>query len=129
MGYRILIVDDNEDVLAVLESLLVYAGYEPQLARRGREALDYLEQGGKPDLVFLDYMLPDLASTTIARRIRERLPSVPIVIVSGVDDVLIPEATAFIRKPFPFDRIESVVRSFLRIRDAAPTIDEPAGPR
>jgi two-component system, OmpR family, response regulator len=114
MGFRILVVDDNEDVLEVLGGLLRHAGHEPHLARDGRAVYAYLASGARPHLVFLDYMLPDLHPTTIAAKLRERFADVPIVIVSGVDEADIPQANAFIRKPFPFERIDQIVDGILR---------------
>ena len=122
MGLRILIIDDNEDVIEVFRSLLTHGGHEPYTARSGGEAFEHLDAGLHPDLVLLDYMMPGQASRSILRGVRARFADVPIVVVSGVDESPIPEADAFIRKPFPYDRINEIVAKFARVeRGRAPS--------
>jgi DNA-binding response OmpR family regulator len=70
MGQRILVVDDEPNIVTALEFLLGSSGYEVQVARTGQEALDALA-APPPDLVLLDVMLPIVSGYDVCRRMRE----------------------------------------------------------
>lgn len=78
---RILIVDDNPELLALLSSAFEEAGYAVQTALRGRNALD-LAKKEKPDLAVLDVLLPDLMGFDVAEALRKI--KVPFIFISGV---------------------------------------------
>jgi DNA-binding response OmpR family regulator len=69
MGRRILVVDDEPNIVTALEFLLGSSGYEVQVARTGQEALDALASL-PPDLVLLDVMLPVVSGYDVCRRMR-----------------------------------------------------------
>jgi len=71
MRRRILIVDDEPNIVTALEYLLQQRGYDVSIARDGEEALAALARG-RPDLVLLDVMMPKLNGYEVCRRIRER---------------------------------------------------------
>jgi CheY-like chemotaxis protein len=81
---RVLIVEDLEDAAETLAMLLRLAGYEVELARTGRAALE-LAPVWLPDVVLLDLKLPDLHGYQVAERLRAdpRLAGVPLVAVTG----------------------------------------------
>jgi len=80
-GPRILVVDDNAELLTLLSSSFEEAGYAVQTAARGRSALD-LARKEKPDLVVLDVLLPDLMGYDVAEGLK-RL-RIPFIFMSGV---------------------------------------------
>jgi DNA-binding response OmpR family regulator len=71
MSKRVLVVDDEPNIVMSLEFLMARAGFEVQVARNGREALDALE-GAAPDLLLLDVMMPELDGYEVCERIRAR---------------------------------------------------------
>lgn len=71
MKRRILVADDEPNILAALEFMLSRAGYEVDVARDGEEALRRLEQR-LPDLVLLDVMMPVLSGYDVCERLRAR---------------------------------------------------------
>ena len=71
MGKRVLVVDDEPNIVMSLEFLMARAGFEVQVARNGREALDALE-GAAPDLLLLDVMMPEFDGYEVCERIRAR---------------------------------------------------------
>ena len=83
-GARILIVDDSESIRAYLASLLTLQGHRADTAEDGRRALGLIEAGASPDLVLLDVMMPGIDGLETLRRIREREPRLPVVMVSVV---------------------------------------------
>ncbi len=77
---RVLIVDDEPNIVLSLEFLLAREGYEIAVARSGEEALD-LAAVSAPDLVVLDLMLPGIDGFEVCRRLRESAATRPTKIV------------------------------------------------
>jgi DNA-binding response OmpR family regulator len=71
MSKKILVADDEPNIVTALEFLLQRNGFEVQVARNGEEALKLVESG-VPDLVLLDVMMPLRSGYEVCKRIRER---------------------------------------------------------
>ncbi|HET6468959.1 MAG TPA: response regulator [Geminicoccaceae bacterium] len=71
MPKRVLVVDDEPNIVMSLEFLMKRAGFEVQVARNGQEALDALA-GTPPDLLLLDVMMPQLDGYAVCEQIRAR---------------------------------------------------------
>jgi CheY-like chemotaxis protein len=80
---KIMVVDDEPDILAMVEMILNRKGYETILAEGGEEALKLLGET-KPDLILLDLMMPRMDGTEFLRRLRsdENLRDIPVIVVS-----------------------------------------------
>jgi DNA-binding response OmpR family regulator len=70
MTHKVLIVDDEPNIVTSLEFLMSRRGYDTQVARNGEEALAAVESF-RPDLVLLDVMLPKVNGYEVAQRLRE----------------------------------------------------------
>ena len=81
---KVLVVEDNPDILQGLILALTDAGYETASAADGRDALRQFYDN-PPDLVLLDLMLPGLSGTEICKRVRA-VSDTPVIILSAVDD-------------------------------------------
>lgn len=79
---RILVIDDQPAVAAVIADGLLEAGHQVTIAIGGLEGLDALERM-RPDVVFLDLVMPDLDGVEVLRRVRARDPELPVVVISG----------------------------------------------
>jgi len=79
---RILVVDDEEVVGAVLGDMLAASGHSVQVARSGREALERFD-ADRFDLVLTDLAMPEMTGWQVARAIKDRTPTVRVVLVSG----------------------------------------------
>jgi CheY-like chemotaxis protein len=81
---RILLVDDDEDIRAVLALVLAAAGHQVEQARDGVDALARLRRV-VPDLMLLDMMMPRMDGEELLRTVRRdrRLADVPVVLLSG----------------------------------------------
>ena len=80
--HLILSVDDEPGLLYTREKILEFQGYEVLSAANGEKALEFLET--RPvDLVLLDYQMPGMDGGTVAREIKRRAPTVPIIMISA----------------------------------------------
>ena len=131
---RVLIVEDEKDIVDLLRFNLAQAGHEPVIAMTGEEALGHIGRA-RPDLVLLDLMLPDLPGTEICRRIKgdAKLRQIPVIMVTArgeeVDRLVGFELGAddFVTKPFSVRELLLRIRAVLR--RGAPGEPEPVRER
>src|SRR5688500_18222030 len=83
---KILVVDDDPNVLRVMKRGLAYAGYSVNEAATGESALANAREH-PPDLVILDVMLPRLDGLEVCRRLRSGHPQLPILLLTARDRV------------------------------------------
>ena len=118
MKRRILIVDDEQNIVDILKFNLQKEGFETLEAYDGQQGLELAEKE-KPDLILLDLMLPELDGFTVCRRIRQN-SQVPILMLTAreeeVDMVLGLELGAddYITKPFSPRELMARVKANLR---------------
>ncbi len=125
MGKVILIVDDEQDLVATLEFNLQREGYTVASAFNGTDALARAEQDPKPDLILLDLMLPDLMGTEVCRRLRSNpaTKDTPIIMLTArgeeIDRVVGFEVGAddYVTKPFSVREVVLRVSAILRRTD------------
>lgn len=127
---RILVVDDDPSVTAMLRRGLGYEGFSVQTAASGDEALR-LARSEPPAAVVLDVMMAGLDGLSVCRRLRTRDPELPILLLTArdtdEDEVAGLEAGAddYVKKPFSFEVLTARLRSLLRRRQphAADTLE------
>ncbi len=125
---RILVVEDEESIRGGLCDVLVYHGWEPAAVESGEEGL---ERGlrEKFDLVILDLMLPGLSGLDVCRRLREKIPSLPILMLTakGSEDDVVKGlrcgADDYVTRPFSIRELVARVEALLR-RSGAEAPDE-----
>src|ERR671914_2468146 len=83
---HILIVDDDDRISYALEQLLVESGYAVSKSRQASEALEELEKE-HIDLVVTDVRLPGMSGVELTKRITERWPDVPIIVITGFSEI------------------------------------------
>ncbi|HPN73937.1 MAG TPA: response regulator [Candidatus Marinimicrobia bacterium] len=116
--YKILIVDDEQNVCEFLGEFLQDKGYLVIKARSGSKALRYLEKNN-PDLVLLDILMPGMSGLEVLKRIRKLYPDLPVIILTGVkdkrvvDDIINVGPVDFIPKPIDLDVLEKCISSNL----------------
>ncbi len=114
----ILIADDDRGITEMLRRTLMYEGYQVVTAATGREAL-VQAAAHRPDLVVLDWMMPDLDGLTVARRLREA-DDTPILMLTARDAVedrvegLDRGADDYLVKPFAPNELLARIRALLR---------------
>jgi two-component system, OmpR family, KDP operon response regulator KdpE len=125
-GGRILVVDDEPQILRALRTSLQGAGYEVDVAATAEEAL-LAAALRPPDAVIVDLVLPDRSGTDVARELRG-WSAVPILVVSAVGDehekvaALDAGADDYVTKPFGVDELLARLRAALR------RVDSPTDP-
>lgn len=118
MQYKILIVDDDENICELLRLYLEKDGFETVVANDGEQAVDYAAKY-TPDLILLDIMLPKLDGWQVCREIRKS-SDVPIIMLTAkgetFDKILGLELGAddYISKPFDTKEVIARIKAVLR---------------
>lgn len=99
----VVIIDDNADILFLVQTILQMDGYEIYTAKNGEEALNVLSEIKAPDLIFLDMQMVEMSGPDFLISLEKKLPdlinSVPVVFLTGMDQVPQSKAVGCIRKP------------------------------
>jgi len=120
---KILVVDDDPEIVELLQDALNRDGrFEVQAASSGYDA-GILTQRFRPDLILLDYMLPDVNGNIVCQTIRKNpeFENIRIIIVSGVvkqdeiEQLLKSGADSFVRKPFDVERLIENISAALKL--------------
>lgn len=116
---HLLIVDDEPQIRELLTTTLQGRNYRISEAETGNKALDYLA-GASPDLVLLDYKLPDISGIDVLRDIRERWPQLAVIMMTAYGDeniaihAIAEHVDGYLRKPFVVQALFSVVTQTLQ---------------
>ena len=118
-GERVLVVDDEQALVAVTSEVLRHFGYEPVGCSDGAAALAAFDSG-TIDAVIADEVMPGLSGTELARALRRRRADLPIVLVSGYTGPMLSEralaagVTEILKKPVQSREIASALARVLR---------------
>jgi DNA-binding NtrC family response regulator len=112
---RILLVEDNPQVADVATALLIEHGHAVSVAGTADEALVHLHSDSSIELVFSDLVMPgELNGLDLARNIRAKWPSLPIVLATGYSDAAGPareEGFTLLTKPYQPDALDAAIRA------------------
>lgn len=127
---KILIIEDDEDMIHILKSILELEGYEIAWAGDGEEGLRKIKEYN-PDLLILDLILPKIDGNEVCRRIKKdaQLSKIPVIMLTAKgttkDELegIIDGAEDYIAKPFnPLDLIETI--KYLLTKEDRASIEE-----
>jgi two-component system OmpR family response regulator len=116
---RLLVVDDEPNIVELLSASLRYAGFEVASASDGDDALQ-VARTFRPDLVVLDVMMPGLDGFGVARRLRENGTRIPILFLTARDATqdkvtgLTLGGDDYVTKPFSLEEVIARIRAVLR---------------
>ncbi|MBW2714561.1 MAG: sigma-54-dependent Fis family transcriptional regulator [Deltaproteobacteria bacterium] len=119
--FRVLVIDDDPGVRDYMEALVARQGYEVFAAADGEEALEKLAIS-QPDLITLDVVLPGMDGLQTLEKLKQRLPDVPVVMLSGhgqarnIVEAMRRGASDFLRKPFEVEELELAFQKALEKR-------------
>jgi CheY-like chemotaxis protein len=116
--HPIVVVDDDNDLRETLGELLTEEGYETRLFENGRVALDFLREGGDPQLILLDLMMPEMNGWQFREeQLKDaRLRDIPVVVMTasrGPDSQRI-QASEVLYKPVGLGQLIEAVERHLR---------------
>jgi two-component system cell cycle sensor histidine kinase/response regulator CckA len=127
MNGTVLLIEDDEPIRSSLQSILEDRGYRVQLARNGKEGLELLREGARPNVILLDLMMPVMTGSMVLEVLRNDpdLCRTPVVIMSAwlhnwtqnsrsTDHIML-------QKPIDPDQLLEIVR-----RSCLDTADPPA---
>lgn len=120
---RILVVDDDENITTSVEAILKNEGYAVDVAASGSEAIKKSEATAY-NVVLIDIRLPDMDGTELLTRMKDRIPKVRKIIITGypsmqnaIDSVNM-KADAYVVKPVDLDKILELIREQLKLQEA-----------
>jgi len=137
MSNRILIADDEPSNAKILGEELTDRGYTVEMANNGSETLKKVESS-PPDLIILDYMMPDLTGLDVLKDLRKRGNDTPVVMITAYGSIeraveaMKEGAYDFITRPFEPDHMALVVQKALereRLRREVEILSEEIGQR
>ena len=115
MHKKILIIDDDPDILEILSLLLIEAGYDVRMLSCGDTVFEDIKDF-QPDLILMDVMLAGMDGRAICKNIKENHLTyfLPVILISGTHDLAdslhLPGApNDFVAKPFDIDHLLQVV--------------------
>lgn len=114
--FKILVVDDNENIREMLEDFLNFEGHKPVLAKDGKEALEiFCEQDF--DIVITDLGMPGMSGWELSKHIKQRKPEIPVVIITGwgaqleAENLKENKVESILTKPFNLDQIKKMIET------------------
>jgi two-component system, OmpR family, response regulator len=116
---RLLVVDDEPDIVELLSAALRYSDFEVETASGGRDAVAQTRRF-RPDVMLLDVMMPDLDGFEVVRKIRSEGYQMPVIFLTARDAVvdrvqgLTLGADDYVVKPFSLDEVVARVHAVLR---------------
>jgi CheY-like chemotaxis protein len=112
--FKILVVDDNENIRDMLEDFLNFEGHTPVLAKDGEEALKIFSEQDF-NLIITDLGMPGMSGWELTRHIKQRKPEIPVVVITGwgaqlnSEDLKENKVELILSKPFHLDQVKQVI--------------------
>ena len=122
---RLLVVDDEPNIVELLSASLRFAGFEVETAASGLEAVE-TARSYRPDLLVLDVMMPGLDGFGVVRRLRQEGVRTPVVFLTAKDTTedkvtgLTLGGDNYVTKPFSLEEVVARIRAVLRRVSASP---------
>ncbi|WP_286689685.1 MULTISPECIES: response regulator transcription factor [unclassified Aeromicrobium] len=116
---RVLVVDDEPNIAELLMMALRYEGWDVRTAATGRDAVSTAREHA-PDVIVLDWMLPDVDGLEVLRRVRQHDDRVPVLFLTARDAVedrvagLTAGGDDYVTKPFSLEEVVARVRALVR---------------
>lgn len=118
MQGAILVVDDDPDIRLMVSMLLRRRQFPVETAESGASALEQVKKHGRPDMILLDLMMPDMDGWTFRQKMLEdvELAGVPVILLSAANDVARHAArlgvAAYLTKPFESSSLFRLIETY-----------------
>lgn len=125
---KILVIDDDRDICFLMNKFLTKHGYETHESYTAKKALELLEQVTDFDLVLCDYRLEGVDGKTMLLKIKEKYPSLPVIIITGYNDlktavdVMKMGAYDYVTKPLFPEEILNTIQAALNTTATPPPV-------
>lgn len=116
--FKVLIIDDNQNILEVMDAVLTNEGYKVKTIRQPNHFIAKIQEF-LPDIIIIDYLLPHKTGSEIIEEIRcvDSLSNIPIIMISAhpkVNEVATNSgADGFLEKPFTIDELLMKINQYL----------------
>jgi CheY-like chemotaxis protein len=121
---KILVIDDEQGIRDLLDTLLRRKGYDVVVAESGQKGLDLFRQE-HPDIIVLDLKMPEMDGLTVLRQIRGLDPRIPVIILTGAgtleeeQQVRAMGVTEYVEKEFSLHLLGDALKRLLKTPDRA----------
>ena len=120
--YRLLIIDDNEEILAALNDFFTWKKHMVSSASNGLDGLKLLETEKKGfDLIITDIVMPHISGVGVIKIVKDKYPDIPVIAITGLGDT--PEMLAaevgadrIIKKPFNLTEFDKLIHDLIMDR-------------
>lgn len=129
MGKKVLVIDDDPDVISFVITVLEENDYTPLVAQNGEEGLKLIRQEG-PDLILLDILMPRGSGVKLFREIKTdaSLKHIPVIVLSGIAEksflrsqkalaefggAKVPEPEAYLEKPVEPEELAAMIKKVI----------------
>lgn len=112
---KILVVDDEKNILKLYQAELEDEGYSVVTANSGREAIEVFEKEN-PDIVTLDILMPDMDGIQVLRQMKEKKSDVPIIMLTAYDyrdDFSVWISDAYVVKSSDLSNLKNTIKQLL----------------
>ncbi len=116
---KVLVIDDEQGIRHLLDTLLSRKGYDIVLADNGRKGLELFRRE-RPDVVVLDLKMPEMDGVAVLQQIRRLTPDQPVIILTGAatpereQQVRALGVTEFVEKEFSLHRLGDALKRLLK---------------
>ena len=118
----ILFIDDELAICELIYDFLDRKGYRVRTSQSGKEVFRLID-AEKPDIIFLDLMMPDMNGEDILKRIKKDYPDIPVIIITALSDskkaieLLVQGASDYLTKPVDLFYIEKYLSTWGQFSD------------
>lgn len=113
---KILVVDDEKNILKLYQAELEDEGYTVIAANSGREALELFEKD-PPDIVTLDILMPDIDGIQVLRQMKEKKPNIPVIMLTAYDyrdDFSVWVSDAYVVKSSDLTNLKATIKQVIQ---------------
>jgi len=113
---KILVVDDEKNILKLYQAELEDEGYTVVTANSGKEGMDVFEREN-PDIITLDILMPDMDGIQVLRLMKEKRPDVPIIMLTAYDyrdDFSVWVSDAYVVKSSDLTNLKATIKQLIR---------------
>ena len=117
--YKLLIIDDNEEILAILSNFLRGKKYDVVTANNGLDGMKlFKSENGNFDLIITDLVMPNITGVGVISIVKQKFPEIPIIAITGWGEH--PEALAtesmadlVLKKPFKLSELDNLISNLI----------------